>query len=114
MLLVEGKSALVTGSSRGIGRAIALRLAAAGADVAVHDIDERAAAEFGEAAGPEETVAAIRAFGQRSLFVPGDVMETAAVAEFTRQVINAFGRIDILVNCAGGDIAARSEERRVG
>src|SRR5439155_4794964 len=56
--------------------------------------------------GPEETVAAIRDLGRRSLFVAGDVADMAAVAAFTGQALDAFGRIDILVNCAGGDIAA--------
>jgi NAD(P)-dependent dehydrogenase (short-subunit alcohol dehydrogenase family) len=104
--LLEGKIALVTGSSRGLGRAIALRLAAAGADVVVHDRNEQAAAEFGESTHPEETVAAVRRLGRRSLFVQGDVGDAAAVGAFTRAALDAFERIDILVNCAGGDIAA--------
>lgn len=104
--LVDGKVALVTGSSRGIGRAIALRLAASGADVVVHDRNVEAASEFGEAASPEETVAAIRALGRRSLFVEGDVRDPAQVEAFARRALDAFGRIDFLVNCAGGDIAA--------
>src|SRR5438874_5179607 len=106
MGLLHGKSALVTGSSRGIGRAIALRFAAEGADVIVHDRDEKAAAEFGESAGPEETVAAICAAGRRSLFVAADVSDPAAVEVLARQAVEACGRIDVLVNCAGGDIGA--------
>ena len=98
--------ALVTGSSRGLGRAIALRLAGAGADVVVHYRDERAAAEYGEADGPEPTVAAIRSLGGRCLFVAGDVSDRAAVDRFTQRALAEFGRIDILVNCAGGDIGA--------
>src|SRR5881227_1667728 len=106
MALLQGKTALITGSSRGLGRAIALRFASEGAGVVIHDRDEQAASEFGEAAGPEETVAAIRALGRQSLFVAGDVGDPHAVAAFARQALDAFERIDILVNCAGGDIAA--------
>src|SRR5205814_3470014 len=62
--------------------------------------------EFGEASGPEETVAAIRALGRQSIFVAGDVGDAAAVATFARQALDACGRVDLLVNCAGGDIAA--------
>jgi 3-oxoacyl-[acyl-carrier protein] reductase len=104
--LEAGRVALVTGSSRGLGRAIALQLARAGADVVVHDRDEAAAAEFGEADGPEPTVGAIRSLGRRSLFVAGDVSDRAAVDRFTGQALAEFGRIDLLVNCAGGDIGA--------
>ncbi len=103
---LSGRAALVTGSSRGLGRAIALRLGEAGADVAIHDLNEAAAAEFGEATGPDETVGAIAALGRRSLFVPGDVRDPAAVRRFADEALAALGRIDILVNCAGGDIAA--------
>jgi len=106
MALLEGKVAFVTGSSRGLGRAIALRFAAEGADVIVHDRDEQAATEFGEASGPEETVAAIRGLGRRSLFVSGDVGDPDQVAAFAARALDACGRVDILVNCAGGDIAA--------
>src|SRR5205809_4359733 len=103
MALLQGKNALITGSSRGLGRAVALRFAAEGADVVIHDRDEQAASEFGEATGPEETVSAIRALGRRSLFVAGDVGDPQAVAAFARQAFDTFERIDLLVNCAGGD-----------
>jgi len=88
-----GKAAFVTGGGGGIGRASALALAAAGADVAVIDvIPERCA----------EVVASVVAMGRRALGITGNVMDTAAVADAVAQVAETFGRIDVLVNNAGG------------
>ncbi|TMD47273.1 MAG: SDR family NAD(P)-dependent oxidoreductase, partial [Chloroflexi bacterium] len=58
---LTGKRALVTGSSRGLGRSYAMHLAHAGADVIIHDVDERAAAEFGEAPSGPAVAEEIRA-----------------------------------------------------
>jgi 3-oxoacyl-[acyl-carrier protein] reductase len=84
------KVALVTGGSRGIGRAIAMALAAHGAKVAVNYASNVKAAE--------ETTAAI---GESAKAIPGDVSDPAAAAGLVEQTIAAFGRIDILVNNAG-------------
>lgn len=108
---LDGKVALVTGSSRGLGRAYALRLAAAGADVAVHDVAATKAAEFGEAETIEETVAAIAAMGRRSVAVLGDIRDDATVARMLSECEEALGPLDILVNNAGGDIAAQGGRR---
>jgi NAD(P)-dependent dehydrogenase (short-subunit alcohol dehydrogenase family) len=102
--LIPGKVALVTGSTRGLGRAIAIRLASAGADVVIHDVDEQQAAAFGEAAGPEEVIDQIERLGRRSAVVFGDLCERGAADRIAEQAIARFGRVDILVNCAGGDI----------
>ena len=85
--------ALVTGASRGIGAAIALTLAEAGAAVAVN---YRERAEDAEA-----VVARIKANGGRAIAVAADVSQAAAVAEMVEQVAAALGPIDILVNNAG-------------
>ena len=87
------KVTLVTGASRGIGRAVALALAAAGADVAVN-YRERAA-EAGE------VVAAIRASGRRALAVAADVSDGDAVAGMMSRIENDLGTVDVLVNNAG-------------
>ncbi|RAV19991.1 3-oxoacyl-[acyl-carrier-protein] reductase [Paenibacillus contaminans] len=90
---LAGKVALVTGASRGIGRAIALRLAEAGADVVVNYAgSEQAAADV---------VAQIEALGRRAMKVQGDVGSSAAAEELVKQTLEAYGRIDILVNNAG-------------
>jgi 3-oxoacyl-[acyl-carrier protein] reductase len=104
---LEGQVALVTGSGRGLGRAIVARLAELGAAVAVHDITREAPAEFGEAENLDEVVAEIARSGGRTVGVLGDIADQAAVRSITSQVEAVLGPISILVNCAGGDIAAR-------
>jgi enoyl-[acyl-carrier protein] reductase III len=84
-----GKVALVTGSSRGIGRAIALRLAGEGADVVVHYRRQTVAAQ--------ETAAAIAALGQRALVVQAELGEAPAVRRMFAQVHETFGVLDIFV-----------------
>ncbi len=90
---LTGKIALVTGASRGIGRAIALALAEAGADVAVNYVSRKAAAN--------ETCAAIRKAGSRALPVKANVARAAAVARLVAAVELELGPVDILVNNAG-------------
>jgi len=105
---LTGKLALVTGSSRGLGRRYALDLAAAGADVLIHDVHERAAAEFGEAPSGLAVAEEIRALGRRSSFLAADLTDPRQVAALVERAIEEFGHIDILVNNAGGDIGART------
>jgi 3-oxoacyl-[acyl-carrier protein] reductase len=108
LLNLSGKVALVTGSSRGLGRHYALSLARAGADVIIHDIDESAAARFGEAASGSAVAEEIRALGRRSTFLAADLTDAAQVERLVQGAIEALGQIDILVNNAGGDIGART------
>ncbi len=104
--LIAGKVALITGSTRGLGRAIAARLATAGADIVLHDVDAAQAGRFGEAAGPEEVKAAVETLGRRAFLAYGDLMDRPAADRIVAESLAHFGRIDVLVNCAGGDIGA--------
>ena len=90
---LEGKTAIVTGGSRGIGRAICLALAARGARVVVNFA--------GNAAAAEETAAACRALGTEALAVQADVSKEQDCEALFVAALEAFGRVDILVNNAG-------------
>ena len=93
MGVLEGRKALVTGASRGIGREIALAFAREGADVAVNYHRQEEAAR--------EVAAAIEALGRRALAVQASVAEVEPVRTMVARVLAEFGHIDILVNNAG-------------
>jgi 3-oxoacyl-[acyl-carrier protein] reductase len=93
MLDLTGKSALVTGGARGIGKAICLKLAAQGADIAFVDVGRPEVAEA--------TVAEIQALGRKAIFIPANVTDPAACEAAVKTAIDTFGKIDILVNNAG-------------
>lgn len=90
--MFQGRVALVTGGGRGIGKAIALRLARQGADVAILDIDARTA---------EETAREIQGLGGRSSAHIVDVSNHPSVDGAITEIANHFGRIDVLINNAG-------------
>lgn len=92
-MTMEGKVALVTGGSRGIGRAICLELARRGAAVAVNFAGNEAAAQ--------ETAEACRALGAQAEIFRADVADPAACEELVKAVKERFGQVDILVNNAG-------------
>ncbi|MGD6899817.1 3-oxoacyl-[acyl-carrier-protein] reductase [Bacillus infantis] len=90
---LDGKSAIVTGASRGIGREIALELARQGANVAVN--------YSGSEAKANETVEEIKALGRDAFAVKADVSDSEAVTAMMKETLERFGSIDILVNNAG-------------
>jgi 2-hydroxycyclohexanecarboxyl-CoA dehydrogenase len=104
---LAGKIAFVTGSGRGLGRAMADKLASLGADVAIHDLDESGPAAYGEAKSLQEVADGIARHGTRVGTVLGNIGDPDAVAEMSRSITSTLGVVDILVNCAGGDIGAR-------
>lgn len=92
-MTLVGKVALVTGGSRGIGRAVALKLAENGADVAINYAGNTAAAE--------EVKAAIEKLSRKAMLVQGSVADTDGVQSLVNQVVKELGRLDILINNAG-------------
>jgi len=90
---LSGKSAVVTGGSRGIGRGIVLRLARQGADVAFSYRGNEAAAKA--------TVGDVEALGRRGIAVQGDATDPEAADALVKAALDAFGKVDILVNNAG-------------
>jgi 2-deoxy-D-gluconate 3-dehydrogenase len=88
---IDGKNALVTGSSRGLGAAIALALAEVGANVGLH----------GKSPAGEKACDRIRALGRKSFYLAGDVADPKVCSDLIARTIDEFGSIDILVNNAG-------------
>jgi len=98
---LKGKAAIVTGASRGIGRAIALGLAGEGCDVALCARDQEKLAE---------TAKEVEAKGVRALAVEADVTKAEDTERLVQATADAFGRIDILVNNVNGSVASDSDE----
>jgi 3-oxoacyl-[acyl-carrier protein] reductase len=102
LVKLKGKTALVTGASRGIGRAIALALAGEGADVAIN-----CAVSILEA---EKVAREIEKLGRDSTVIKADVADKASVENMVNEVVRQYGKIDILVNNAGMTAIAPSEK----
>ena len=96
---LSGRVAVVTGASRGIGRALAIRLAQEGADVVVASKSEQSTERL--PGSIHETADAIRAIGRRALAIPTDVRDEEAIRNLIDRTVGEWGRLDILVNNAG-------------
>jgi 2-hydroxycyclohexanecarboxyl-CoA dehydrogenase len=104
----SGAVALVTGSGRGLGRMIAETLLAGGAAVALHDINEEAPAAFGESPSLTALAQELSSRGTgKVISVIGDITKEDDIAAMVAKIEAALGPISILINCAGGDIAAK-------
>lgn len=99
--LLEGKAAIITGSSRGIGRATALAFARNGANLVIHGTREEALRDLRDE---------IRALGVRCEFVAGDIGDCATAQRLTETCLEAYGKIDTLVNNAGVNSRSRFED----
>lgn len=105
--LLLGRVVWVTASARGLGRAIAERLAQCGASMVVHSRSERTAAEFGEAPSTQHVAKELAAIGRPVTTVYADVSDPAQIRAAIAKIECELGPIDMLVNNAGGDIAAQ-------
>ena len=94
---LKGKAALVTGGGTGMGRAITLKLAGEGADVAINYSHRAKEAE--------ETVEAVRRLGVRAFAMKADVAVEAEAVQLVDEAVKQFGRLDVLVNNAGWSTA---------
>jgi glucose 1-dehydrogenase len=95
MGVLSGRTALITGSDSGIGQGTAIEFAREGADVVVNYLHDEE--------GAEKTKAQVEAHGQRAVVVQADVSQEAEVERLFQEAVEAFGRVDILMNCAGID-----------
>jgi len=99
--ILNGKIALVTGAGGGIGRAIVLAMARAGASVVINDVGVSLSGEGGSATPAQEVKAEIEAFGGQAIIDTGSVADWGAAQEMVRNAKDSFGRLDIVVNNAG-------------
>jgi 3-oxoacyl-[acyl-carrier protein] reductase len=113
-MTLAGRTALVTGSARGLGRAYALHLAQLGADVAVLDIDLRSYREYAAEAAlmtADTTAQEVEALGRRALAIEADVTSLTAMQEAVKGIAGEWRRLDIVVCNAGGGIGSPWEAR---
>lgn len=103
---LAGKTALVTGSGRGLGRLMAERLAKRGANIILHDREWEAPSQYGEADNLGDVVKDFEALGVTVMAVTGNIGDASAVAAMKEKIDAEMGAVNILVNCAGGDIGA--------
>lgn len=97
---IQGKTAIVTGGGRDIGRACAIKLASDGANIVIN--------YYSSSAGAEETVAKIKAAGGNALALQGDLNKRAEIDALATKTVKRFGGVDILVNNAGGLIGRKT------
>jgi NAD(P)-dependent dehydrogenase (short-subunit alcohol dehydrogenase family) len=101
---LDGKVAFITGGGRGVGRAAAIHLARMGADIAIVDIDLASARTVGEEIDFDTSIEEVKSLGRRCIGIEGNVMDEAVVKQAVKATFDEFGRIDILINNAGGVI----------
>ena len=101
MPLLDGKTAIVTGAGRGLGRAHALALAAAGARVVVNDLGSSLTGETEESSPAADVVAEIQASGGEAVADPENAADFEGARRLVQRALDTFGRLDILVNNAG-------------
>jgi 3-oxoacyl-[acyl-carrier protein] reductase len=106
-MTLQNRTALITGSSSGIGRAVALAMATSGADIVINHPSPL------EAAAASEVAEQVRALGRRAVIIEADVADETAVSSMVERATREFGRIDILVNNAGIAAAAPVQELEV-
>ncbi len=103
---LSGKIAFVTGSGRGLGNVMARKLAEMGANIVMHDLTWDASTKYNEGANLGEAAKKIEALGVKTTTVTGNIGDREAVAKMREHIEANFGPVDILINCAGGDIGA--------
>tara|TARA_B100001093_G_scaffold250176_1_gene239700 strand:- start:106 stop:915 length:810 start_codon:yes stop_codon:yes gene_type:complete len=101
-----GKIALVTGSGRGLGLMIAQRLAEFGVNIILHDKDWIAPSRYGEADNLGVVEQGFKTFDVKTLAVTCDIGDAASVSDMQKKILSEMGEVDILINCAGGDIGS--------
>ena len=112
--LLEGKCAVITGSGRGMGREIALAMAKEGVRVVVNDLGGAPDGTGADRAPADEVVTEIKKAGGVAVANYDSVADFDAAANIVNTCVSNFGRIDILVNCAGGDFGAKGPSGALG